>query len=73
MVQRGLVTADQHQDLIDSSHSNQKQKLCNIILRLHESNVNQFLHCLLETSTGYAPHKQLYDKIKGATAVDETS
>ena len=37
--------------------------MCNILLRLDESNVKKFLQCLSETND-YEPHKQLLEKIQ---------
>ena len=66
MIQQNLVTSDQQQDLINPLHTMavKQQKLCAIILGLPEDCVNQFLHCLLETSYSYEPHKQLYDNLR---------
>lgn len=64
MIQQNLVTPAQQQDLSNPYHTTavKQQKFCSIILGLSESCVNQFLHCLLETSY-YGPHKQLYEKL----------
>ena len=65
MTELKLITSDQQQDLINPMHTTatKQQKLCSIILGLPEDCVNKFLHCLLETSYDYEPHKQLYDKL----------
>ena len=64
MIQQGLVTSDQQQDLINPllSMAAKQQKLCGIILGLPEGCVYKFLHCLLETNN-YEPHNQLYDEL----------
>ena len=67
MIQQNLVTYDQQQDLINPCLHNmavKQQTLCAIILGLPEDCVNKFLHCLLETSYSYEPHKQLYDNLR---------
>ena len=64
MIQEGLVTVVQQQDLINPLHSAaaKQQKLCSIILGLPEGCVKKFLHCLLKTNN-YEPHRQLYDEL----------
>ena len=65
MVQKGLLTLDQQQDLSNPLHTpiNKRQKLCSIILSLDNSCVEDFLQCLSETSD-YAPHKELLQNIR---------
>ena len=62
MMQQGLVSPEQQQDLINPSMAAKQQKLCGIILGLPEGCVKKFLHCLLKTNH-YEPHKQLYDEL----------
>ena len=61
----GLLTPEQQEYLTHLAYtaSAKKQELCNILLRLDESNVKKFLQCLSETSD-HEPHKQLLEKIQ---------
>ena len=72
MMQQGLVTPEQQQDLINPLHSMvaKQQKLCGIILGLPEGCVNKFLHCLLKTCH-YEPHNQLCDELYKHTHITE--
>ena len=65
LVSYRLLTPEQQDYLTHSAYtsSNKIQKLCNILLRLDESNIKKFLQCLSETSD-YDPHKQLLEKIQ---------
>ena len=65
MLEQKLITSNQHQELTNVMHTTatKQEKLCSIILGLSEDCVNKFLHCLLETSYEYKPHKELYDKL----------
>ena len=65
MIQEGLVSVGEQQDLSSVFHSMavKQQKLCSIILALPEGCVNKFLRCLFETKH-YEPHKLLYDKLQ---------
>ena len=66
MMQKGLLTADEYEYLIDSHHpmGERRQKLSSIILGLPEDCVDKFLYCLQETGDrGYEPHRKLHDKL----------
>ena len=64
MVQQGLLTPSQCQDLSSPYHTPvaKQQKLFIIIIGLPEKCVSQFIHCLHETSN-YEPHRKLHDEL----------
>ena len=62
MMEQGLVTPYQQQDLINPLMPARQQKLSGIVVGLPEGCVYKFLQCLLRTDY-YEPHKQLYNTL----------